>query len=178
MEKIKKCFKCSEVKVITDFYPHKQMGDGYLNKCILCAKNDEKLRQKKLRENPEYVERERKRGRDKYYRLNYKERKIDPKLKKKTMEKYIHNYPEKRIIKKYMSSLKPLIKGNNLHHWSYNLEHAKDVIELSIKDHNKAHRFLVYDQEYFMYRRNDTMELLDTREKHENYINYVIENKE
>lgn len=56
------------------------------------------------------------------------------------------------------------------HHWSYNKEHAKDVIFLSKADHYKAHRFIIYDQERMMYRRCDTLELLDTKESHLEFI--------
>lgn len=72
----------------------------------------------------------------------------------------------------------PKRAGYHLHHWSYRTEHAKDVIELTTREHGKAHRFLVYDQERMMYRRSDNMELLDTRQRHEEYIHHMIETRE
>lgn len=36
----KRCFKCGQVKSLADFYKHKKMADGHLNKCKDCTRSD------------------------------------------------------------------------------------------------------------------------------------------
>jgi hypothetical protein len=166
---MKKCFKCSLEKPLDEFYKHKQMPDGHLNKCKSCAKNDVKNRENILRQNIDYIEKERKRGREKYYRLNYINNKSNKEKKKKITDNYRSKYPEKYLCKSKLGKKIKAKSGYNLHHWSYNIEHALDIIELSIKEHNKAHRYIIYDQERKMYRDLNGI-LLDTKESHYNYI--------
>ena len=164
---MRKCKECNELKDSSEYY-------GVQRECKECTKKRVRLREKRLRDNPEWVKKEKDRQREKYHRLEYKEKhKPTYEMKKKTMERYNKKYPEKVKCKNISQSIKPKTKGNHLHHWSYNEEHAKDVIELNPLDHAKIHRFLKYDKKTFMYK-DLNGNLLDQKWKHQNYINKVI----
>lgn len=164
------CFKCNTEKPLTQYYKHNGMADGHLNKCMSCTKSDSKKRFNEKIKDPEFLKSERDRGRERYHRLGYKDKtKPDAETKKATIERYREKYPEKRAAHAATSKMKPLAKGNELHHWSYNEEHFRDVIEISVIDHNVLHRHIIYDQERRMYRTLDGV-LLDTKESHLEYL--------
>ena len=175
---MKKCFKCGIEKPLEDFYPHKQMGDGHLNKCKECTRNDSELRRKKLMQtDPSWVEKEAERHRakgKKRYRLGLRRQSKED--KKRYIRSYHSRYPEKYKAGVACSEMRPG-DGYNHHHWSYRTENHKDVILISIDDHYYIHRFLRYDQEQLCYKIKATGEILDTREKHECFINSILQFK-
>lgn len=166
------CFKCGLVKDLELFYKHPGMADGHLNKCIECARSDSGKRFKEKIKDPEFVDSERKRGRSKYHKYKYKSSTTT-----ESRRKWSDKFPEKRQANIVVSSVALDFMGAERHHWSYNVEHQLDVIQLSKKDHSKAHRFLIYDQDKMMYRATDGT-LLDTRESHKKYIFHKINTEE
>lgn len=116
----------------------------------------------------EAIEKERARGREKYYRLGYRTRKPTPERKKEIIAKHLKKYPEKKAAHIAAQHIKAP-KGKEIHHWSYKKAHHKDVLFLTTKDHFTAHRFMIYDQKKRMYRTRYGI-LLDTKEAHEKYI--------
>lgn len=163
--KTKKCFKCGHEKPLEDFYAHAQMADGRVNKCKSCNKKDVKDNSEKLKEDPDYIAKERARGREKYKRLGYKTLYTKTAEERREINEKHVKYPEKRRAKTAACRIQTP-KGMEKHHWSYNEEHFKDIIFLSTTNHAKLHRYIVYDQERKMYRRCDNNELLDTKENH------------
>lgn len=119
---------------------------------------------------PEGLEKERERHRSKYHRLGYKDiHKPSTENKKLIQERYKNKYPEKAIARSKSTELRASVKGNQLHHWNYNLDFVKDIIELTEKDHNTLHRKLIYDNVNFIYNTLDGIPL-DIKEKHLKYI--------
>jgi len=161
----KACNQCFLEKDISeDFY------ETTPSKCKECVKANVRARELIKLSTPEGIEKERERHRNKYHRLGYKDvHKPTPENKKLIQERYKNKYPEKIIARNKCTELKASVKGNQLHHWNYNLDYTKDVIELTEKDHNTLHRKLEYDTVNFIYNTLDGIPL-DTKEKHENYI--------
>lgn len=143
---MKQCSICKEDKLLLEFNRHVNMKDGYFKMCKDCQKVINKF----------------------YY--NKRKSEVD-----KTTKGYIkrnnfwNRFPEKLqaiyAIKNFKKN-----EGFHLHHWSYNEEHYKDIIELTASRHMKVHKRMIYDPERMMYRDLNGI-LLDTKEAHLEYIN-------
>lgn len=168
---MKVCFRCNKAQPLTEYYVHAQMADGHLNKCKSCTKADAKARLEVKIKDPEWADAERERGRLKHYRLGYREKyRPTSEEKAKITANYKAKYPEKAVAHAACSKMVAKVKGNHLHHWSYRIEHNRDLIEIPAEKHYTLHRFIKYDQQYMMYRTKDG-QLLDTKDKHIAYLN-------
>lgn len=165
MEK-KICFKCNSEKPITEFYTHKKMKDGHLNKCISCTKSDNNKLYRTKSSDYDFKKLERERC-----KLKYQKRKTQQKL---ITDIYKIKFPEKysaRIASQYID----VPDGFHRHHWSYLPDHQKDVIILSASDHRILHVSMIYDQERMMYR-DLNGHLLDSKESHINLLQSIKNN--
>jgi hypothetical protein len=157
---LKKCFKCGKEKPLYEFYKHKHMADGHLNKCKSCTKSEARARELELKKDPEWIEKERQRHRDKYERLNYKD-------KQKLWDK--DKVWKKTYIYKNLSRKIKTEKGQELHHWNYSDDYLEDVFIMTRAEHRKAHKYLLLNIEKRIFI-SDEGEWLDTKEKHKEYL--------
>mgnify|MGYP003650423113 CR=1 FL=1 len=142
---MKVCFKCGNNKSLGSFYKHKGMKDGFLNKCKDCTKKDSKERSEILSKDPNWIESERKRQREKYKRLNYKDKQL----------KWDKDKPWKRTSTyKNLSRNKKTPKGFELHHWNYNDGFLESCFLMSIKEHKKLHTLITLDIEERIFKCN------------------------
>lgn len=146
------------------------MGDGHLNKCKSCTKMHSKERHyKKYLSDPEFVEKERERGREKYHRLGYRERQaeINNSYPWKRDQRYKNLY--KRLLSRGLIS-----ETENAHHWNY--KDINSVFILDKKDHRFIHTKIEVDIDLMLFRDRDTKSVLYNIEDHMDLLDgYGIE---
>ena len=93
---MKKCFKCGVEKPLSEFYKHKQMSDGHLNKCKECTKRDaNNHRAENLDKVREYDKKRNALPHRVAARKEYAKSDAGRASKAKTIRKYIEKYPNK-----------------------------------------------------------------------------------
>ena len=158
------CKKCNIDKELNDFHFRKDVLK-YRLECKLCFNLKSKENYHKNRLDPIFIEIERKRAIEKYYRLYSKA--LFKRNKYNINESHKIKYPEK--YKAADSTKKIRLNGFHCHHWNYNKLYYKDIIYLTLTEHKKAHMFLIYDDQKMIYKTLDNISL-DTKEKHIEYL--------
>ena len=157
MEETKVCFKCKRELPLSEFYKHPQMGDGHLNKCKDCTRQDVKKNYLKNSQSEEYMEKEQARGREKYHRL-YVGMNTAAKIRKQKI------FPGLRGARKRFGVT--LDKNLELHHWDY--KNLDSVFVLDRRLHRRLHKAITLNLEEGIYYFGQVK--LDSAEKHERVI--------
>lgn len=118
------------------------------------------------------IEKERQRCREKYYRLNYREKRKS--FNVASARTYRAKYPE--IQRAHHACEKFTRPGLVIHHWSYQEYHTFIFDYLTPAEHYRIHTLLTYDPEFQLYRAKETRNGIDkgtlllTRSNYERYI--------
>lgn len=136
---MKVCFKCNIEKTLDNFYKHKMMADGHLNKCKECAKKDSMGILNKNREEvnrKRRISRAKKSGKYADYSREYRKEKSDQSKALQLVYRSIKNGTllRPRNCSKCLVECKP-----QAHHESYDKKDWLKVMFLCRSCHRKIH---------------------------------------
>ena len=138
---MKECFKCKLQKQVSEFYVHKQMADGYLNKCKECTKNDSSSNRAKNLERIRAYDRFRGSLRS---ALNKKKRlpipaewKVPDKVKKHANQTLSNAIRARKVVPWPVCAIPECTGKPEAHHPDYS--RPLDVVWLCKKHHARAH---------------------------------------
>ena len=148
---MKVCFKCGQAKPLSEFYKHKKMADGHLNKCIPCTKKDVfDYREENLAEIKLYDKKRNMLPHRVGARKDYAQTENGKRVCNKAKIDYSKRNPEKRIallianrakrsgeIKVEVCEKCGSLENLQMHHEDYSK--PLDVIVLCAKCHKKVH---------------------------------------
>jgi hypothetical protein len=132
---MKQCFKCEASKPLSEFYRHSQMADGHLNKCKECAKRDAVVtRYRRILNDPQWVEKERVRAREKTRRTWRSWPKPDP-VKRKARIAVGNAVRDGKLIRKPCQ-----VCGAKAHAHHTDYSKPLEVVWLCSAHHGEQHR--------------------------------------
>lgn len=148
----KSCFKCGEEKPLDDFYKHKEMADGHLNKCKECTKSDSNARRYDPKFRDYVLSYDRLRGRDpiRKEKNNQQARRAQPSVKlakarawrsRNKDKQYAHSKVNNAIRDGLLVKQPCVVCGNPKsegHHEDYSK--PLDVVWLCRQHHAEVHR--------------------------------------
>lgn len=136
----KQCFKCEQIKPITEFYKHKQMEDGHLGKCKDCAKKDTIERYYSEDGNKKIREYEKKRFKNPKRKEKIKQYRLKRRIKQK--EKYQANYTTSNAIRDGKLKRQPCEVCGDQKSQAHHKDYSKplEVMWLCRKHHLEQHK--------------------------------------
>lgn len=162
---MKTCKRCKLDYEVTFFNKERAI-------CKKCLSDDGKKYIEKKKLELGWVEKQRIRSSEKYYRIPQKKKTSEQ--RKQSTKNLNTKFPEKVIARGIFRNIaRRFVKSdklNQLHHWSYLSENAKQFFEISKSAHGFLHRHLIYDTVLFCYKTKKGI-LLNTDTKHEDFIN-------
>lgn len=167
IQEYKICKKCHVEKTLSDFHFDKSSRDGHVNACKKCINEATHIRLIELGKDPVYREKERLRAKERYRNLNPIDR---------HMKNSVYRYDNSFMVKNEVRNAHTLFsvpKGYQCHHWNYNKGYELDVIILAFRDHRKVHNSIKIIRDSLIFE-TKSGELLDTKEKHEAFINDLL----